>query len=383
MGKQLSGGDVTTIETARHLKKLGHRVIIATSISGKISCERVGLAAEYWVFDNDPKEPRTLLGASFHLFKRTILAVFYFRKSFMQNPTIVIPSSDMFNDILSSTYLRGFKIRRFAILHMIIPSPLRGYLGAFTNKKPKSGLDIRCTLNWLQQRLALSLMRRKYDMVIPHNPYNRLFLSKLILKGQLANFDLFPGVDWQSISLVKNTDKIFDACWVGRFHPQKGSEDLIHSWRLVCDANPASKLAIVGNVKNNMLPLVKQLGLEKNVVFCGYLTGVDKFSIMRQSKLFIFPSYFEGRPAAIAEALACGLPVIAYDLPVYRNCNAEGVIVAPIGNINDFAKETINFLNSKELYSKTVNNIRTVNYEAKWDLNVKQIVEAAENSLKY
>jgi glycosyltransferase involved in cell wall biosynthesis len=222
-------------------------------------------------------------------------------------------------------------------------------------------------------------MRRKYDMVIPHNPYNRLFLSKVIHERQMANFDLIPGVDWQSISLVKNTDKIFDACWVGRFHPQKGSEDLIRSWRLVCNNNPDSKLVIVGNVKNNMLPLVKQLGLEKNVVFLGYLTGVDKFRIMSQSKLFIFPSYFEGRPAAIAEALACDLPVIAYDLPVYRDCNSEGVIVVPIGNINAFAQETINLLNDKELYSQTVNNIRNVNYESNWDLSIKNIVEAAEN----
>jgi glycosyltransferase involved in cell wall biosynthesis len=379
MGKQLSGGDVTTIEIARHLKKLGYRVIIATSISGRSSCERVGLTAEYWVFDNNQKEPRTLIGATYYLFKRTVLAIFYFRKSFFQKPTIVIPSSDMFNDILSSIYLRGFKIRRFAVLHMVIPSPLKGYLGAFTNRKPKWGLDIRCTLNWLQQRLSLSIMRRKYDMVIPHNPYNRLFLSKVIHERQMANFDLIPGVDWQSISLVKNTDKIFDACWVGRFHPQKGSEDLIRSWRLVCNNNPDSKLVIVGNVKNNMLPLVKQLGLEKNVVFLGYLTGVDKFRIMSQSKLFIFPSYFEGRPAAIAEALACDLPVIAYDLPVYRDCNSEGVIVVPIGNINAFAQETINLLNDKELYSQTVNNIRNVNYESNWDLSIKNIVEAAEN----
>ena len=39
---------------------------------------------------------------------------------------------------------------------------------------------------------------------------------------------------------------------------------------------------------------------------------------MKRSKLFISPSHEEGWGIAICEALACGTPVVAYDLPVYR-----------------------------------------------------------------
>ena len=56
-------------------------------------------------------------------------------------------------------------------------------------------------------------------------------------------------------------------------------------------------------------------GLSNNINYLGYVTGDEKYSILAQSRIFLFPSYYESAPQAPLEAMKCGLPVVAYDLP--------------------------------------------------------------------
>ncbi|MEM2276636.1 MAG: glycosyltransferase [Thermoproteota archaeon] len=57
--------------------------------------------------------------------------------------------------------------------------------------------------------------------------------------------------------------------------------------------------------------LVEKLGLEKNIVFKGFLEDHDEvISYMKASKVFVLPSSREGFGIAALEANACGIPVI-------------------------------------------------------------------------
>lgn len=54
-----------------------------------------------------------------------------------------------------------------------------------------------------------------------------------------------------------------------------------------------------------------ELGLQDRVVFHGHVTGSVKEQLMREADLFVLPSWSEGQPVAVLEALAAGLPVVA------------------------------------------------------------------------
>lgn len=77
-------------------------------------------------------------------------------------------------------------------------------------------------------------------------------------------------------------------------------------------------LAGTGVGKNE--EICRNLGerLEGKVTFCGHLTPGDLGDMMRKVHVFVLPSYFEGVPLVLIEALASGCRVVASDLPGTR-----------------------------------------------------------------
>jgi glycosyltransferase involved in cell wall biosynthesis len=102
--------------------------------------------------------------------------------------------------------------------------------------------------------------------------------------------------------------------YVGRLHPKKGLELLIHaasglrkllgSWVIVIvgEGNPAYRKALVDLVEEN--------GLQDLVRFVGPLYGQEKRDAFDAASVFVLPSYSEGAPMAVLEALAAAVPVI-------------------------------------------------------------------------
>ena len=92
---------------------------------------------------------------------------------------------------------------------------------------------------------------------------------------------------------------------------------------------------------------IKEENLDLNV-FMLSLIGKDALGIVKSSKVFVFPSHEEGWGIAICEAMACGLPVVAYDLPVYREIFKQGIATVPLKDFKRFSEEVINLLENYE-----------------------------------
>jgi len=71
--------------------------------------------------------------------------------------------------------------------------------------------------------------------------------------------------------------------------------------------------------KNSLQDLAKKLGIEKKVIFTGWLEKEDLWKIYLASDLFVLPSLNEGMPNAMLEALGCGLPCIGSDISGIRD----------------------------------------------------------------
>ncbi|MCD6445585.1 glycosyltransferase, partial [Candidatus Bathyarchaeota archaeon] len=77
------------------------------------------------------------------------------------------------------------------------------------------------------------------------------------------------------------------------------------------------------------------------------------------SKIFIFPSVFEGWGIAVAEALACGLLVIAYNIPALKENfgSCESVFLVPVGNLEKMIHTTLSLLNLTEEKFKELSEV--------------------------
>ncbi len=135
---------------------------------------------------------------------------------------------------------------------------------------------------------------------------------------------------------------------VARLSKEKGVERLLESFSLI-ENRENWKLVFAGNgpLLDVMKEKVVELQIQNEVLFLGQVKDID--SLLAQSAIFVLPSYIEGFPNALCEALSAGLPSICFESIPYENIIDDGVngFVIKNNDINDLAIK-INYLMKNE-----------------------------------
>jgi len=99
----------------------------------------------------------------------------------------------------------------------------------------------------------------------------------------------------------------------GRLNKQKGHWHLIKAFDKVKKVIPNAKLVILGEgeLEGKLKQLTQKLDIKEDVYFLGFQK--NPFKYISKSKVFVLSSLHEGFPNALAEAMACGIPVISTD----------------------------------------------------------------------
>ncbi|HUK09107.1 MAG TPA: glycosyltransferase family 4 protein [Stellaceae bacterium] len=127
---------------------------------------------------------------------------------------------------------------------------------------------------------------------------------------------------------------------MGRLVHQKGFDLLLEAFARIALRHPDWSLTIIGKgpLQRKLQEQSAALDLGARVHFVGELT--DPFPMLRAADLFVLSSRFEGFGMALAEAMACGLPVVSFDCPEGpRDIIHDGVdgILVPTEDINALA----------------------------------------------
>ena len=150
---------------------------------------------------------------------------------------------------------------------------------------------------------------------------------------------------------IKSYKKI---AYIGRLSEEKGVNDLLEAIHILFKKFKNVCLIIVGEgpQEEELKKKVKELKIEKNVIFLGYQDRIQ--SIIQQVDLVVLPSYTEGLPLTPIEAFSCGKPVVATStegsMEIIED-NINGFLV-PIGNIEILADKIQMILQDKTLYNK-------------------------------
>lgn len=146
--------------------------------------------------------------------------------------------------------------------------------------------------------------------------------------------------------------------YVGRLHPLKGVEVLIKAMALVTKEMKEARTVMVGpGDQRPYKQLAAKLGLNKSVVFTGYVDEDMKIAAIDSSNALALPSisnYVEVYPMVVSEAWARGKPVIASavgGLPYRVRDMVNGILVQP-RNPEALANAIIMLLSDKELAKK-------------------------------
>lgn len=77
-----------------------------------------------------------------------------------------------------------------------------------------------------------------------------------------------------------------------------------------------------------------KLGIAERVKFFGVVSDEHLSSLYSQSRALLIPSKFEGFGLGLIEALSCGCPVIASDIPIFRETAKNSILFAPVNDLS-------------------------------------------------
>jgi glycosyltransferase involved in cell wall biosynthesis len=364
-GGSTSGGDQLTLELVKRGDFEGLNLTWISSLDGcNFAKKNITRTIEYKNIYGGPFQKNIWIS----YFIRTIVLIHYMMgKKF----DIIYVNSDFLPDVIP------------AFIYKIINKNtkwIQCIFHIYPNYKIRPGNPITNRFISLFQKLSLRLIKVADTIHVINNQVKEYL--------ELINFNtnkiilITPGIDVDKIKSVaiRNTITIeYDCIFLGRLSPSKGIHDLPRIWRSVVNIYPNSRLAIIGGGNENEIKKLKeqisQFSLENNIDILGSIDNELKYQLMSNCKIFAFPSHEEGFGIVIAEALCCGMNVIVWDLPVYKDLYEIYVHTIKYGDILMFSDKIIFAM---ENFNKK--NIININFSSKYDWSI--IIDKFNDLLK-
>ncbi len=122
------------------------------------------------------------------------------------------------------------------------------------------------------------------------------------------------GIDVDSVVMKTSWERKKDILFLSRIHVKKGINFLIEAVAVMKDELKGYKINIAGEGEEDYIgelrQLASRLGVTDNIRFIGGIYGDKKWELFRNADLFVLPTHSENFGIVVAEALACGTPVV-------------------------------------------------------------------------
>lgn len=369
-GRGLSGGEVCMIALVKYLAKKKYKNVILTTTVGKETYENSGLKEdgqyiEYHAINFTQGESKQ------HIFFCWILslirAVKSIRKINLFNDDVMICHSDFFPDYITAYFCKkkNPKIKIYYWYHMLAPSLFYGYEGEFTKKLQLPKLNV--IFYQINQWLFRFFIDRN-DVIITVNKYYERILKKVFSNNKIYCLRHFGGS--HSVR-SRESEKKYDAIWVGRFHPQKGIFQFINIVSRIAIKLKNVKVVVIGGgdakIKRDFFSEINKKHLDNNIAYIGPVVRTEEYlNYLRSSKVFLMTSLYEGFGLVNLDAMRQGLPVVAYNLPVYEPIK-KAIITVPLLKNNVFSDKVVELLEDDKYYDKQSKKSYMHSLKFSWD----------------
>lgn len=330
---------------ARKWQELGSEVTFFGAHSLKEKIDGLNIIDRYKFIElKGAKKSKSKIGFIFESIKRNILGLFYIAE-FKKKYDVVYSISSVL-DIIIFPYCLSMLDRgiRWCVV--------------FDNTVPlfQGGNKIIRFLAWIFFNISLFFLR-KASAIFAISDELKDFLLKMgfknnniIITGNAIEVDMIKKAQ-------KKEDYNIDILFVGRVDAAKGIYDMLKVLDILKKEYSNIQLAIMGSGneldENKFKMRIVELGLEENINFLGFKTGVEKFNIIKSSKSFLFLSSNESFGVALLEAVCCGVSAFAYDLPVYKKIyKKEEIYVSEKGDFESTAMKMIEFFKNNDFENR-------------------------------
>lgn len=168
--------------------------------------------------------------------------------------------------------------------------------------------------------------------------------------------------------------------YVGSLYPHKNLKVILQALTSL----PEFSLVIVGarNVfQERLKKQVTKLGIEQQVQFHGYLSDLDLVKLFSESFALVQPSLFEGFGLTGVEAMASGLPVIASDIPIFKEIYGNRATLFNPHSSSTFVKAVRHIQSNPFTREQLMNIAQTVKAEFSWHQMTQKTLETYQLAL--
>lgn len=231
---------------------------------------------------------------------------------------------------------------------------------------------------------------REPDVVLAVSQYWRAELAQ--------RYDIDPGVVHNGVDTQRfgapplppealrarvEADRRFVFLAVGGLEPRKGSYELVEALgRVTQQVTPPPLLVVLGGhsfqdhrpYRDRVLARAHELGLDHELVVLGTVTDDELISWYHAADALAFPSIKEGWGLAVLEAMAAGLPVVASDIPVFREYLTDGdsALLPPVGDVDALTRALHRMIDEPRLRRRLAAAGREVAARFSWDAAARQ-----------
>lgn len=207
-------------------------------------------------------------------------------------------------------------------------------------------------------------------------------MKELVRNMTHSKIHVIPnGIDFEDILNIQPHKSIEhpSILYVGGLTKIKGIDILLNAVPLIIKKIPNLHIYIAGSGPEggNLKGLVKELNIEENVKFLGFISEEEKFSYYKSVDVCAFPSKYEPFGIVLLEAMACGKPVVASNvggIPFVVEDGKTGLLFES-GNVEELAEKIIMLLRDEELREKMGEAGRERAKEFTWDKIAEQTVD--------
>ncbi|MCB1578682.1 MAG: glycosyltransferase, partial [Xanthomonadales bacterium] len=193
-------------------------------------------------------------------------------------------------------------------------------INAFMTRRTIAGADCLLTVSQAMRRAAIERFGAAPERVhAVINGFNTAIFRPRDRAAMRARF----GIDADTRLMV----------YVGRLVESKGMRELIEAHARLAGRDPRVRLALVGDgvMREQLAAIIREQGLQDSVSMPGGCAPEGVAEWIAAADVLTLPSWSEGYPNVVVEAVACGRPVVATDVGGTREIldASNGILVPP------------------------------------------------------
>ena len=166
-----------------------------------------------------------------------------------------------------------------------------------------------------------------------------------------------------------------------RFVPEKGLHDLIEAFK---HTDLDCQLVLAGDADHEdkySRELKKMAEGDERIKLTGFITGEKLQQVFKHARLFILPSYHEGLPIALLEALSYGLSVLVSDIPANLEINLNKDRYFRCGEVDNLREKLLELFELELEPQEQRHIMEMLSTDYNWDTIAEQTVSVYEKAL--